>query len=93
MNKDYDAAAIANSVAKRMLSRDVVSEGDYNVIYTSETFPTTAYGLAHNLNPELAEQIQDAFFSYDWEAVRWKPSLPTLVKLSSFRSPTKRTGQ
>ncbi|WP_422102874.1 phosphate/phosphite/phosphonate ABC transporter substrate-binding protein [Vreelandella sp.] len=67
VNKDYDAAAIANSVAKRMLSRDVVSADDYNVIYTSETFPTTAYGLANNLNPELAQQIQDAFFSYDWE--------------------------
>lgn len=66
VNKDYDAAAIANSVAKRMLSRGVVNEGDYEVIYTSETFPTTAYGLAHNLNPELAEKIQDAFFSYDW---------------------------
>jgi len=67
VNKDYEAAAIANSVATRMIARGVVNEGDYDVIYTSETFPTTAYGLAHNLNPELAEKIQDAFFSYDWE--------------------------
>lgn len=67
VNEDYDAAAIANSVGKRMISRGVVNEGDYDIIYTSETFPTTAYGLANNLNPELAEQIQDAFFSYDWE--------------------------
>ncbi|NVF16495.1 phosphate/phosphite/phosphonate ABC transporter substrate-binding protein [Vreelandella maris] len=67
VNEDYDAAAIANSVARRMLARDVVAEGDYEVIYTSDTFPTTAYGLANNLNPELAEKIQDAFFSYDWE--------------------------
>ena len=67
VNKDYDAAAIANSVGKRMIARDVVNEGDYEIIYTSETFPTTGYGLAHNLNPELAEKIQDAFFSYDWE--------------------------
>ncbi|MDP3535446.1 phosphate/phosphite/phosphonate ABC transporter substrate-binding protein [Halomonas sp. M1] len=67
VNKDYDAAAIANSVATRMISRGVVSEGDYEIIYTSETFPTTAYGVAHNLKPELAQQIQDAFFSYDWE--------------------------
>ncbi|WP_447927750.1 phosphate/phosphite/phosphonate ABC transporter substrate-binding protein [Vreelandella sp. EE27] len=67
VNEDYDAAAIANSVATRMLARGVVNEGDYEVIYTSETFPTTGYGLAHNLDPELAQQIQDAFFSYDWE--------------------------
>lgn len=67
VNEDYEAAAIANSVARRMLARDVVQEGDYEVIYTSDTFPTTAYGTAHNLAPELAEDIQDAFFSYDWE--------------------------
>lgn len=67
VNQDYDAAAIANSVGTRMIARGVVNEGDYDIIYTSETFPTTAYGLAHNLKPELAEQIQDAFFSYDWE--------------------------
>ncbi|WP_290796565.1 phosphate/phosphite/phosphonate ABC transporter substrate-binding protein [Halomonas sp.] len=67
VNKDYDAAAIANSVAHRMLARGVVEEGDYEIIYTSETFPTTAYGTAHNLHPGLQEAIQQAFFSYDWE--------------------------
>ncbi|MCL5425364.1 phosphate/phosphite/phosphonate ABC transporter substrate-binding protein [Halomonas sp. NPDC076908] len=67
VNKDYEAAAIANSVGTRMIARGVVNEGDYEILYTSETFPTTAYGLAHNLTPELAQSIQDAFFSYDWE--------------------------
>ncbi|GEN27795.1 phosphonate ABC transporter substrate-binding protein [Halovibrio variabilis] len=67
VNEDYEAAAIANSVAHRMISRGVIDEDDYEIIYTSQTFPTTAYGLAHNLDPELAEQIQDAFFSYDWD--------------------------
>ena len=66
-NQDYPAAAIANSVLNRMLSRDVVSEDQINTIYTSQTFPTTGYGLAHNLKPELQEQIQNAFFSFDWE--------------------------
>ncbi|WP_416139512.1 phosphate/phosphite/phosphonate ABC transporter substrate-binding protein [Halomonas sp. HK25] len=67
INKDYDAAAIANSVGHRMLARGVIDEGDYEIIYTSETFPTTAYGTAHNLHPELQEAIQQAFFIYDWE--------------------------
>jgi len=66
INRDYDAAAIANSVAHRMIARGVIEEGDYEIIYTSETFPTTAYGVAHNLKPELQEAIQEAFFSYDW---------------------------
>ncbi|WP_225314305.1 phosphate/phosphite/phosphonate ABC transporter substrate-binding protein [Marinobacter halotolerans] len=66
-NRDYPAAAIANSVLARMLDRDVVSKDQIETIYTSQTFPTTAYGLAHNLKPELQEQIKEAFFSFDWE--------------------------
>ncbi len=64
---DYDAAAIANSVLARMLDRDVVKEADIKSIYKSQTFPTTAYGLAHNLSPELQEKIRNAFFSFDWK--------------------------
>ncbi|WP_075880622.1 phosphate/phosphite/phosphonate ABC transporter substrate-binding protein [Vreelandella massiliensis] len=67
INQDYEAAAVANSVLNRMLARDVIAEEDYTTIYTSETFPTTAYGTAHNLTPALQEKIQDAFFSYEWE--------------------------
>ncbi|NOG32453.1 phosphate/phosphite/phosphonate ABC transporter substrate-binding protein [Halomonas sp. TBZ9] len=72
VNKDYEAAAVANSVLNRMLARDVIEESDYVSIFTSETFPTTAYGTAHNLTPELQEQIQEAFFSYDWEGTALK---------------------
>jgi phosphonate transport system substrate-binding protein len=66
-NEDYPAAAIANSVLSRMLRRDVVSEDQIVTVYQSQTFPTTGYGLAHNLKPKLQEAIQDAFFSFDWE--------------------------
>lgn len=67
VNRDYESAAIANSVANRMVTRGVVSEGDYEVIYTSQTFPTTGYGHVYNLHPELAEKVKEAFFSFDWE--------------------------
>ena len=66
VNKDYDAAAIANSVRKRMVSRDVIADDQYEIIFTSETFPTTGYGVAHNLTPDLQAKIQEAFFSFDW---------------------------
>lgn len=66
VNKDYDAAAIANSVLERMVSRKVVSKADYTSIYKSETFPTTGYGYVYNLKPELAEKVKEAFFSYQW---------------------------
>lgn len=65
-NRDYDAAAIANSVKARMLDRGVVSEDQLTIIYTSETFPTTGYGTVYNLHPDLQEKIQEAFFSFDW---------------------------
>lgn len=66
-NRDYDAAAIANSVMTRMLDRGVITEDQVTTIYQSETFPTTGYGTAHNLTPALQEAIQQAFFTFDWE--------------------------
>ena len=69
-NKDYDAAAIANSVKTRMIERGVVSEDQFEIIYTSQTFPTTGYGTVYNLAPELQETIREAFFSFDWEGTK-----------------------
>jgi phosphonate transport system substrate-binding protein len=69
-NRDYDAAAIANEVMHRMFERDVVDPALIRTVYKSGTFPTTSYGYAHNLKPELAEQIKEAFFGFDWEGTR-----------------------
>ena len=66
-NKDYDAAAVANEVMKRMFERKVVDPAKVRTIYKSETFPTTGYGHAYNLDPKLVEKIKDAFFSFPWE--------------------------
>lgn len=65
-NGDYEAAAVANSVLTRMVARDVVSDSDFVSIYTSQSFPTTGYGVVHNLVPELQERIKEAFFTYEW---------------------------
>lgn len=66
-NRDYDSAAIANSVMGRMIERAVVSSDDIVTIYKSDTFPTTGYGVVYNLHPDLQEAIQEAFFSFEWE--------------------------
>ena len=65
-NKDYIAASIANSVKFRMISRDVIKEDQVKTIYKSQTFPTTGFGVAYNLKPELQGKIKDAFFSFEW---------------------------
>jgi phosphonate transport system substrate-binding protein len=66
-NKDYEAAAIANSIYKRMVERKAVDPSKIRSIYKSQTFPTTGYGHAHNLHPELVAKIKQAFFTFPWE--------------------------
>lgn len=65
-NKDYDAAPIASSVLDRMVTKGVVNGDDLRIIWESDPFPTTSYGFAHNLKPELQEQIKEAFLTFDW---------------------------
>ena len=66
-NKDYEAAAVANSVLKRMIQRKVVDPSKIRTIYRSQTFPTTGYGHAHNLDPTVVAKIKQAFFTFPWE--------------------------
>jgi phosphonate transport system substrate-binding protein len=66
-NKDYPAAAIANSVKLRMEARELVKREATTVLYKSQTFPTTGYGYAYNLKPELVAKIKDAFFNFNWD--------------------------
>ncbi|WP_137125810.1 phosphate/phosphite/phosphonate ABC transporter substrate-binding protein [Roseomonas sp. HF4] len=65
-NRDYDAAAIANSVLTRMVARNAVDPARLRTIYRSDPFPTTSYGYAHNLAPELAANVRRAFETFDW---------------------------
>jgi phosphonate transport system substrate-binding protein len=67
VNKDYEAAAVANSVLNRMLDRKVFDKAKIRSIYKSQTFPTTGYGYAYNLEPKLVGKIKQAFFDFPWE--------------------------
>lgn len=66
-NRDYDAAPIASSVLDRMASKGVVNKDDLRIIWESQPFPTTSYGYAHNLNPDLQNKISEAFLTFDWK--------------------------
>lgn len=66
VNKDYEAAPIASSVLDRMITKEVVNRDDITIIWESDPFPTTSYGFAHNLKPELQEKIREAFLTFDW---------------------------
>jgi phosphonate transport system substrate-binding protein len=66
LQRDYDAAAVANTVINQVLARGVGSRDDLRVLYRSETFPTTAFGVSNRLAPDLAEAVNEAFFTFDW---------------------------
>lgn len=66
LNRDYDAAAIANVVWRRMIDRGELKPDALRSIYKSATFPSTAYGTAHNLDPALVAKIDEAFKTFDW---------------------------
>ena len=71
-NKDYDAAPVASSVLDRMHDKGIVNKADLRVIWESKNFPTTSYGYAHNLAPDLQAKIKDAFLSFDWTGTALK---------------------
>ena len=71
-NKDYDAAPIASSVLDRMHNKGIVNKNDLRIIWESKLFPTTSYGFAHNLHPDLKRQVTYAFLSFDWTGTALK---------------------
>ena len=67
--KTVQAAAVASDVMKRAMADDPpqITKEQFRVIYQSENFPTAGFGYVWNLNPELAEKVKKAFFSFEWK--------------------------
>ncbi len=61
---DYDAAPVASDVYDRMVSAGRIDDKDMSIIYRSPRFPTSAFGYAHDLHPDLAKKIREAFDTY-----------------------------
>jgi len=70
VNKDYDAAPVANNVVDRMAARGMFKKDVLRVVYESRPFPRTAFGVAHDLPPELQDKIKQAFLSFDFKSSR-----------------------
>lgn len=65
---DYDAAPVASDVFKRMAAIGRINKDDFRILYTSPRFPTSAFGYAHDLHPDLAVKVNKAFFSFRFSA-------------------------
>jgi len=81
-NGDYDAAPVASDVYDRMVAAGRVDGEDLKIIYRSPRFPTSAFGYAYNLKPELVDKINEAFFSY-----RFTPEMSAAFKGADRFSP------
>ncbi|MBI3916729.1 MAG: phosphate/phosphite/phosphonate ABC transporter substrate-binding protein [Betaproteobacteria bacterium] len=67
VNRDYDAAPVASTVVERMQGRGMFKADALRVVYESTPFPRTAFGVAHNLAPELRAKIREAFVNFDFK--------------------------
>ena len=70
VNKDYDAAPVASTVVERMQARGMFKPGTLRIVYESTPFPRTAFGVAHNLTPELQAKVREAFTTFDFKKSR-----------------------
>ena len=63
---DYDAAPVASEVVDRMAERGLYDPDEVKIIFETSSFPTTSYGHAHDLHPDLAEKVREAFFTFEF---------------------------
>jgi phosphonate transport system substrate-binding protein len=65
--KKFQAAAVANEILKRDISKGMIKESEFRSIYKSEGFPPASIGYVYNLKPELADAIRSTILSFNWE--------------------------
>ena len=61
---DYDAAAVADDVLDRLVTRGTVKAADFRVIFTSKPFPAGSMVFAHDLAPAVVKSIRDCTLNY-----------------------------
>ncbi len=64
LSGDYDGGPVASDVFKRMVDRGQVKADDFRIIYRSQTFPTSSFAYAHDLEPKLRDTLLKCFYDY-----------------------------
>ena len=64
---EFEAAAVASDMIKRLAAQGKYEPARVRVIYESEPFTPAAIGHVNNLKPELARQVQEALFSFKFD--------------------------
>ena len=64
LSGDFDGGPVASDVFKRMVERGQVKAEDFRIIYRSQTFPTSSFAYAHDLEPRLRDTMLKCFYDY-----------------------------
>jgi phosphonate transport system substrate-binding protein len=64
LSGDFDGGPVASDVFKRMIERGQVKADDFRVIYRSQTFPTSSFAYAHDLEPKLRDTMLKCFYDF-----------------------------
>ena len=68
LSGDFDGGPVASDVFKRMVERGQVKAEDFRIIYRSQTFPTSSFAYAHDLEPKLRDTLLKCFYDYRFPA-------------------------
>ena len=69
---EYDAACVASDIFTRMAESGAINADDFRIVWQSAMFPSSSYGYAYDLHPDLVEKIQEAFAEYRFPPVLQK---------------------
>ncbi len=61
---EFDAAPVASNIFGRMMARRQIRQEDFRTIWQSAPFPSSAFAVSHDLNPELSRSIRQCFLEY-----------------------------
>jgi phosphonate transport system substrate-binding protein len=67
LNGNYAATAVSSNFLARIQKAGGAAAKDLRVIWESQPYPSTSFGFAHNLAPDLQRKVHDAFISFDWK--------------------------
>jgi phosphonate transport system substrate-binding protein len=62
--RGLDGGPVASDVFKRMIERGQVKAEDFRIIYRSQTFPTSSFAYAHDLEPKLRDTMLKCFYDF-----------------------------
>lgn len=78
LDGDYEMASVASDEVALMKGRGEVEESQIKVLHESDPFPNNCFGHVYNLKPELAQQIRQAFLSFDWSGTTLQSELAAM---------------